>query len=265
MFGRNCPNSRISCEVPSAHEAHFLARVERAFHDAHVGHDAAVRVVFAVEDEGPQGGRRASLRRRDFCDDRLEDLVDPRPLFGTHHQRFGGIEADHRLDFLEHFVDPRDGQIDLVDDGNHGKVAVDRRVGIGHRLRLDPLKRVDQQQGPFAGCQAPRHFVMEVDVPGRIDQVEFVFLPIERVIQGDGPRLDRDSAVALDLQVVEHLVAELARGDRAALQQQLVGQGALPVVDVSHDREVADVSRIHIRQSEVAGLPACYRRRHCII
>ena len=209
-------------------------------------------------------GRRAFLRGRDFCDDRLEDLVDPRPLFGAHHQRLGGIEADHRLDFLEHFVDPRDGQIDLVDDGNHGKVAVDGRVGIGHGLRLDPLKRVDQQQGPFAGRQAPRHLVVEVDVPGRIDQVEFDIPGHRACNAGRRPGLDGDSAVALDLQVVEHLVAEFAHGDRAALQQQLVGQGALPVVDVGHDREVADVSRIHIRQSGREAA-ACYRRRHCII
>ncbi len=132
-------------------------------------------------------------------------------LLGTDHQRFGRIEADHGLDFLEHFVDAGDRQIDFVDDRNDGQIAVDRRVGIGHGLSLNALEGVDQQEGPFAGRQAPRDLVMEVDVPGRIDQVELVVLPIERVMDGDGPRLDGDASVALDLQVVEHLVAKFAR------------------------------------------------------
>ena len=108
MFGRNCPSSRISCEVPGAHEAHFLARVERALHDAHVGHDAAVVSYLLSKTRARNGAVGLPLRRRDFCDDRLEDLVDRRsPALALTISASVGVEADHRLDFLEHFVDPR--------------------------------------------------------------------------------------------------------------------------------------------------------------
>ena len=82
---------------------------------------------------------------------------------------------------------------------------------------------------------------MEVDVAGRVDQVQLVSLAVERVVDRDGAGLDRDAALALQVHVVEQLLAELALGDRARLEQELVGQRALAVVDVGDDREVADV------------------------
>ncbi len=63
---------------PRAHKAHFLARLQRTFLHAHIGDDAAIGVVLAVEDECPQRGGRAPRRCRDFFDDRLEDVVDRR-------------------------------------------------------------------------------------------------------------------------------------------------------------------------------------------
>ena len=65
-------------------------------------------------------------------------------------------------------------QVDLVDDRDDLEVVLDRQVGVGQRLRLDALRRVDQQQRALAGGQRPRHLVREVDVPRRVDQVEDV-------------------------------------------------------------------------------------------
>ena len=189
----------------------FLPVLQGPVHDAHVGDHAAVGVVLAVEDQGPQRCGRAALRRRDLFDDRPEDLVDADPLLRAHHQRLGRVEADDRLDLLEHFVDPGDRQVDLVDHRNHHQIAVDRRVGVGDGLRLDALEGVDEQQGPFARRQAPRDLVVEIDVPRRVDQVDFVVLALERVINGDGPGLDGDPPVAFDLQIVEHLLPKFAR------------------------------------------------------
>ena len=75
------------------------------------------------------------------------------------------------------FVRLRARQIDLVDDRDDLEVVLDRQVGVGERLRLDALRRVDEQQRAFARGQRPRDFVGEVDVPGRVDQVEDVGLP----------------------------------------------------------------------------------------
>ena len=75
---------------------------------------------------------------------------------------------------------------------------------------------------------------------GRVDQVKFVNLPVERVINRDGPGLDRDSALAFQIHVIEQLLAELAMRNRSRLEQELIGERALTMIDVSHDRKIAN-------------------------
>jgi hypothetical protein len=69
-------------------------------------------------------------------------------------------------------------------------------------------------------------------------------------------------ALALQVHVVEELLAELAHGDRPGLEQELVGQRALAVVDVGDDREVADELGVEGHgASEERGLGAGRRAR----
>ena len=128
----------------------------------------------------------------------------------------------------------------LFSAGTIARSALIASVGVGDRLRLDPLGGVDQEDRPLAGGEAPRDLVVEVDVAGGVDQVQLVGLAVERVVDRHGAGLDRDPALALQVHVVEQLLAELALGDRPRLEQELVGQRALAVVDVGDDREVAD-------------------------
>ena len=65
-----------------------------------------------------------------------------------------------------------DGQVDLVDDRDDLEIVVDGGVGVGQGLRLHALRGVDDQDRAFARGQASRHFVVEVDVAGRVDEVE---------------------------------------------------------------------------------------------
>ena len=65
-------------------------------------------------------------------------------------------------------------QVDLVEDRDDLEVVLEREVDVGDRLRLDALRRVDDEQRALAGGEAARHLVVEVDVPGRVDQVELV-------------------------------------------------------------------------------------------
>ncbi len=68
----------------------------------------------------------------------------------------------------------RGGQVDLVDDRHDLMVVLDALVDVGERLRLDALRRVDDQQRAFAGGQAAADFIGEVDVAGRVHQVELI-------------------------------------------------------------------------------------------
>ncbi len=58
----------------------------------------------------------------------------------------------------------RVGEVDLVDDGDHLEVVVDRLVHVGEGLRLDALGGVDHQERALTRGERPRHLVGEVDV-----------------------------------------------------------------------------------------------------
>ena len=133
-------------------------------------------------------------------------------------------------------------QVDLVEHGDDLEVVVDRQVRVGDRLRLDPLRGVDEQHGAFAGRQAARDLVGEVDVAGRVDEVELVGLPVTGRV-GDAHRLalDGDAALALQVHLVEQLLLHVACRDRTRTFEDAIGQRRLAVVDVGDDREVADV------------------------
>jgi hypothetical protein len=115
-----------------------------------------------------------------------------------------------------------------------------RSVQVGQGLGLDALRGVDQQDGALAGVEGARDLVGEVDVPGRVDQVQDVVLAVARLVgQAHGLRLDGDAALALQVHLVEVLGAHLALADGVGEIDQPVGEGRLAVVDVRDDAEVA--------------------------
>ena len=121
-------------------------------------------------------------------------------------------------------------------------VVVDRLIDVGQRLRLDALAGVDHQQRALAGGERAVDLVGEVDMAGRVDQVEDVVLAVARlVVEPHGLRLDGDAALALDVHRIEHLLDHLARLEPAGELDQPVGERRLAVVDMGDDREIADV------------------------
>ena len=64
------------------------------------------------------------------------------------------------------------------------------------------------------------------------------------MVDGDGVHLDGDAAFPLQVHAVEDLVAKVALADGPGFEEELVGQGALAVVDVGDDGEVADQLRV---------------------
>jgi len=194
-----------------------------------------------------RGGRvRVARRRRDPGDDLLQDLRDALAGLGGDAQDVVGVVADQ----VGHgaAVQLRVGgrQVDLVEHRDDLEVALDGQVGVGERLGLDPLARVDHQQRALARGQAARHLVREVDVAGRVDQVELVGLTVRRrVVHPHGLGLDGDAALALQVHGVEHLAAHVALRHRAGALEDAVRQRRLAVVDVGDDAEVADVVLVH--------------------
>ena len=137
-------------------------------------------------------------------------------------------------------------QVDLVQHRDDREVVVERQVDVGERLRLHALRGVDDQDGALARREAPRHLVGEVDVAGRVDQVEDVVEAVLRLVgETHRARLDGDAALALEVHVVEELRRHLALRDRAGALEEPVGERRLPVIDVGDDREVSDAAGVH--------------------
>ena len=218
------------------HRAHGLARREAAVDHADERDDAAVLVVRGVEDERPRRGLGLALGRRDALDDRVQDRFDSFTGLRRDAQHAVGALADELRHLRGGCVRIGLREVDLVDDRDDLEVVLDREVGVGEGLRLDALRSVDDEERALACLQCARDLVREVDVAGRVDQVELVAAPED----AHGLGLDRDPALALELHAVEHLLPHLPPGQRLRDLEDAVGQRRLPMVDVGDDGEVAD-------------------------
>ena len=241
MAGEKTPSSSASKRVSVAIVRSASRRGERAVDDPDEGDDAAVLVVGGVEDERAGGCVEFAGRRGHPLDDRVEDVGDAVARLGGDAQHVGRVVAEQIGDLDGRPVRVGCGEVDLVRDGDDLEPVLDREVGVRERLRLDTLRGVDHEQRALAGLQRARDLVREVDMPGRVDEVELVALPGD----ADGLGLDRDAALPLELHRVEDLLAHLARRDGLGQLEDAVRERRLAVVDVRDDREVADVALVH--------------------
>ena len=215
------------------HETQLGATVERAIEDAYRADDAAIRVVVRVEQQRLQRCVWVARRRRDVLDDCVEQLGYALSGLRRDPEHLARVDSEHTLDLPRDAVGVGRGKVDLVHRRDDREVVLERQVAVGEGLRLDALRRVDEQQRAFAGSKAARDLVSEVDVPRRVDEAENVVLPFEAHVLG----LDGDAALALEVHRVEVLGPHVAGVDRAGELQDAVGQGGLAVVDMSDDRE----------------------------
>ena len=217
-------------------------RTNRTVHDADARDRAAIAVVVRVEDEGAQGRVGITLRRRHARDDRIQQRVDAEALLRAHEQDVVRVRPDEIVHLLLATLRLRAGKIDLVENGNDFQPGVESEEEIGERLRLNPLRRVDNEDRALAGGERARDLVGEIHVARRIDEVELVRLAVaRRVRHAHGVELDRDAALTLEVERVEHLFLHFALLQRARRFDQAVGKRRFAMIDVRDDAEVADV------------------------
>ena len=74
---------------------------------------------------------------------------------------------------------------------------------------------------------------------GRIDQVEFVFVSVERGIEhSDGRELDGDPPLPLDIHAVEKLFFHIPLAHLSGELHNAVGNRAFAVIDVRDNAEI---------------------------
>ena len=132
--------------------------------DAHARNGAAVAIVVRIVDQRAERRVGIAFRRRHALDDRLEQLGNADAFLGAHEQDVVGIGADQVVHFLLAPFGLGAGKIDLVEDRDDLEPGVEREEQIRQRLRLNALRRVDDEDRAFARGERARHFVREVDV-----------------------------------------------------------------------------------------------------
>ena len=234
------------------HEPHLRARRQQALLHAEVGDHAAVRVERRVEDQRAERPVAFAGRGRDATHDLLDQLGHALPGLGADGEDVLG-RAPHDLgELAPGLVDVGLREVDLVQHRHDDQPGVPGEVEVRERLGLDPLRGVDEEHGPLARGQRARDLVREVDVAGGVDQVELVVDALEPVRETHGLRLDRDPALALEIHLVEVLLAHVAVGDGVRELEQAIGQRRLAVVDVRDDAEVPDVAVVRSPRSRRA-------------
>ena len=151
-----------------------------------------------------------------------------------------GAEFQEQLErFVEHFLRPGVGAVDLVDDHDRLEPALHRLAKHEAGLRHRPFGRIDQHQRSVGHFQHPFHFAAEVGVARGIDEVDFHPPIMDRDVLGQ----DRDAALSFQVVGVENPFADqLAGAELAALTQHAVDQRRLAMVDVGDDRQVANIA-----------------------
>ena len=159
------------------------------------------------------------------------------------------LGADGELDDRRHCVEPvldhRDGAVEvradavhLVDEADAGDAVAVRLAPHGLGLRLDAGDGVEHRDGAVEHAQRPLDLDREVDVAGRVDDVDAVVVPLAR----RGRRGDRDAALLLLDHVVHHRGAFVHLADLVGLArvvEDALGRRGLARVDVRHDPDVA--------------------------
>jgi hypothetical protein len=198
----------------------------------------------------PQPGRHLALVRRALGVERPRRAPQDVDHARHHAALVDRILDGHRMrrEPLAHALRGREhvgpDAVALVDehDARHAvalHLAPDRL-----RLRLDPGHRVDHEHGSVEHAHAALDLEREVDVAGRVDQVEL------RVLPGDAGRGRRDGDAALALlghpvhrgrPLVDAADTPLDAGD----VEDALGDRRLAGVDVRCDAEVAQLAEIH--------------------
>ena len=225
-----------------------IALPHSAVHDAYEGNHATILVVPAVKHERAQTWRLSILplhawERRRALDEGLEHSIHALARLCTHMERrmYGGIHAKNVSKLLRTLLRVRGGQVDLVQDRNHGQSTLFSNPVHGNGLRLNTLCRIYHQQSRLTHRERAAHLVGKVDVARRIDQIEEKrFRTLRRLVQhAHSLRFDSDATITLDFELIENLfVGCMARNGVCALQES-IGECRFSMVNMRNDRKRA--------------------------
>ena len=222
------------------HHAYRHSLADQAIADAAEYDDTAIGIIERIEDQGFEGSLRISFRSRNLGDNSFQHIFDADALLCRDQGRVFRLNADDVLYLLLDLLRHGAGQVDLVDHGEDVQIMFQSQINIGESLRLDTLCGVHHQDRAVTGRQRAAHFIVEIHMAGRIDQIKDVFHPIFCFIdKAYRLALDRDPALALQFHIVQDLILHLTAGEKTGPLDHAVRQRRFAVIYVGHDAEVS--------------------------
>ena len=235
-----------------SHELDHIAAPNHPVYHLEIGDNSPEGVEDRVEDEALQRRVGITLGGRDPIDHGVQHFrhAQARLSAGTKDGLAG--TADEFNDLVFNLLRLGAREVDFVDHRDDLEVIFDGHVEVRDRLGLNALCGVDHQQCALAGGNGTRDFIREIDMPGRVDQVQHPFFVPICIVHLDRMALDGDSALAFEIHIVEHLGLHVFGGDRLGVLEQSISECTLPMVDVGDDAEVAYV--VHIVECSLEGM-----------
>ena len=208
-----------------------------------------------------QGCITVALRGRHIGDEVLQNVLDTKPGLRTDWHSVSRINADNFLNLLLHPVWVRLRQIHFVEHWKHFQSLLNRGVTVSHRLRLDTLASIDNQQRAFASGQRPGDLVGKIDVPGRIDEVELIDATVTgRVVQRHTLGFDSDATLPLQVHRIKNLLCHLSLGQPATVLDEAIRQRGFTMVDMSDNRKITNMTELsHFLHTSKKVRPAMRR------
>ena len=172
---------------------------------------------------------------RDQIDDAVEIvfLAD-----GPLHEQ--GVAAHLLAHLPDDFFGIGADAVHLVDEGQARHVVALHLAVDGERLRLHAPHAAQHQNRAVQHAQAALHLDREIDVAGRVDQVDRVSLPGD----GRGGAGDRDAPLAFEIHVVHGGAVAAAFDfidpmDAAGIEEDPLAQGRFARVDMGRNADVS--------------------------
>ena len=167
-----------------------------------------------------------------------------------------GVVAELLAELLLHPVGVGAGAVALVDEGDARHLVALELAVDGDRLRLHAAHGAQHQDRAVEHAQGALHLDGEVDVPGRVDEVDRVVAPLHV----GGRRGDGDAALALEVHGVHGgadavLALHLVDGvDLVAIVQDPLGKRRLARIDVGADADVPHCRNVNCHDTKVSSI-----------
>ena len=176
----------------------------------------------------------------DQVDDAAEGVADVGRSLADRQDHGHRLAVQPSVDFFQRAVEVGPFAVHLVDEGDAGDAIFIGLPPDRLALGLDALPGAEHHHAAVEHAQAAFHLGREIDMAGRVDEVDRIVLPGE----GHAGRIDGDAALLLfGVEVGDGgAFVDVAQAVRkAAVKQHPFGDGGLSGVDMGNDADIAKI------------------------